>query len=580
MAKRRNKQQQRERRPAAVPTPETTPPEKPEATLRARRLDALCLVAIVVLSSVVYANVLGNGLVQDGLSALTHAKNVRDPFDLSAVFLEPYRFKAADVDPAGNPDRAGAYRPLTTWSLAWTYAANEKLGLKGAHPVGHHLLDVLLFAVVSGLVFVLARDVLGASRLTALTTAALFAVHPIHTEVVNLVVGRAELLAALFGLAFLWAHARGARPWTCAALYAAALLGKESAVGFLAVAVAQDLLVAPAGTWRRRLTHYGGYMLVGVLWWWGLRAKAIGGEDLAMSPTFSANVLAHVDGVTRFLTALRVQLDYLLLQTIPVGLASDYSFAQIRPVESIVDVRVLGFLLVLGGAVALAWRLRRARPRLALALFGYAALFAPTSNLLFAIGTIMGERLAFAPSIFFCLLVGEGVDALRARARRPLRIGAAVVLSVFAVLTIQRNLTWSDPAAFSRARVEDAPQSASAHYLEARERQQAGEREQALFHLRRAYELHQGSGYEVAVGFEELGEPDAALPLYRELLERNPRVLPARKRLIRLLLKKERFDEAQALVDELGRLAPGSMDHVLLDQAVKAHIERATRSGR
>ena len=31
------------------------------------------------------------------------------------------------------------------------------------------------------------------------------------------------------------------------------------------------------------------------------------------------------------------------------------------------------------------------------------------SNFLFPIGTVMGERLAYAPSLFFCMLLGCGV---------------------------------------------------------------------------------------------------------------------------------------------------------------------------
>lgn len=541
---------------------------------RAQRLDALCVVAIVLLAVAVYANGLRNGLVWDGESVLTSVENVRDPLDLKAVFLEPYRLKAADVDASGVPDRAGGYRPLTTWSLAWTYAANQALGLEGAHPVGHHLVDVLLFAAVSALVFVLSRSALGAARLTALITAALFAAHPIHTEVVDSVVGRAELLAALFGLLLLRAHARGASPWACAALYGAALLGKESAAGFLVVAVGHDVLVAPAGTWRSRIRSYGACALVGALWWWGLRAAAIGGGDIAMSPSYTANVLAHVDRATALLTAMRVQLDYLLLQIMPVGLSSDYSFPQVRPVETLLDPGVLGFLVVLGGVVALAWELRRERPRLALAVLGYAALFAPTSNLVFRIGTVMGDRLAFAPSIFFCLLVGEAADALRPRARRPLRVGAAVVVSAFALLTIQRNHTWADPATFSRARVESAPESAVAHYLEALQRKAAGERAPALQHLRRAYELHPGSGLEVAHALDGLGETQAAVDLYRELLGRTPRLLVARQRLFGLLLREGRLDEAAALVDELERVDPVNAF------ALRHRLDRATRRSR
>src|ERR1700687_3234360 len=85
------------------------------------------------------------------------------------------------------------YRPFTVL----TYAVNETLAPGAAAPF--HAVNVLLHGVVTVLVFVFGAQLFGSVRI-AWIAAALFAVHPIHTEAVTSLVGRAELLAALFGL--------------------------------------------------------------------------------------------------------------------------------------------------------------------------------------------------------------------------------------------------------------------------------------------------------------------------------------------------------------------------------------------
>ena len=69
------------------------------------------------------------------------------------------------------------YRPLTML----TYMANHQVS---TDPFGFHLVNVLLHALVTLAVFALARELLG-SLLAAAVAAALFAVHPVHTEAVE-----------------------------------------------------------------------------------------------------------------------------------------------------------------------------------------------------------------------------------------------------------------------------------------------------------------------------------------------------------------------------------------------------------
>jgi hypothetical protein len=146
---------------------------------------------------------------------------------------------------------------------------------------------------VSVLVWVLYRR-LGNDALTAGAAAFLFAAHAIHSEVVANVVGRAELMWALFFLLSFLGYTRsrdtrGRRSgWLRAASLAAyllALLSKESAVTLLGVIVVYDFLYGDekarrlgvrlrglvVGRWRA----YAGFVLVTVLYL-GIRSFALG----------------------------------------------------------------------------------------------------------------------------------------------------------------------------------------------------------------------------------------------------------------------------------------------------------------
>ncbi|KAH9395562.1 Transmembrane protein [Tyrophagus putrescentiae] len=68
------------------------------------------------------------------------------------------------------------------------------------HPFGFHLVNLLLHIVVTFLVARLLLKVLQLPRRLALLGAALFATHPIHCEAVSSIVGRADVLCALFYL--------------------------------------------------------------------------------------------------------------------------------------------------------------------------------------------------------------------------------------------------------------------------------------------------------------------------------------------------------------------------------------------
>jgi protein O-mannosyl-transferase len=141
----------------------------------------------------------------------------------------------------------GSYRPLCVLS----YKLNYIIG--GFMPFGYHLVNVLLHCLATGLVVKLARHILPYGFGT-LISGLLFASHPIHTEAVAGIVGRADLIACNFYILTLlsyirhvqWREKCDLRHWLalCGTVLcaSAAVLCKETAVSALVVCVIYDIL--------------------------------------------------------------------------------------------------------------------------------------------------------------------------------------------------------------------------------------------------------------------------------------------------------------------------------------------------
>ncbi len=262
----------------------------------------------------VYWNSLDGEFVFDDTSIVRNNPQIRSlaPENLRRIFGSHYWQTAAG--------QGGLYRPVVVWSYALNYAVGQ------SDPWGYHLVNVLLHALNAVLVFLIVQELFGQGTF-AFWSGLLFALHPIHTEAVAYVVGRAECLAALFFLAAWWCYLRGR--WAAAAgAFLLAALSKESALTFLAVPVLSDLVRGKRGEWKA----YGSLAAAAALVL-ALRYAVLGGiAPLAISA--GSNPLAGVGAAARLLTATAVLGKYLWLLVWPTALSADYSFQQIPPVAS------------------------------------------------------------------------------------------------------------------------------------------------------------------------------------------------------------------------------------------------------
>src|ERR1022692_2812972 len=304
---------------------ETVSPARPD------RSHLLAAVALCVITLLAFSNSFSAGFPLDNKGLILQDARVHEASrqNIDLIFQRSYWW------PRGN---SGLYRPVTTLSYLFNYAI---LG-EGDHPAGYHWVNFLLHLGNVLLVYALAIKLIGDFWPSALL-AALWAVHPVHTESVTNIVGRPDLLAgaALLGGCLLYlksADAGGlARIAWLAGLMAATAAGvfsKGSDAMIVAVIVLYEF------TWwrERRLALILGCVAVlvpleALLY---QRSFVFAGEPPADFP-FTDNPLVAAGFWPAKLTALKVMARYLGLTLWPLKLSADYSYHEIPLVRGSVQ---------------------------------------------------------------------------------------------------------------------------------------------------------------------------------------------------------------------------------------------------
>ncbi|MBI3008645.1 MAG: hypothetical protein HYY56_03920, partial [Candidatus Omnitrophica bacterium] len=145
------------------------------------------LLLIIFAGGIVYANSLNNQFVWDDEMLIVNNHDIRDFHWTGKVFTTSLFHEK---------DERVSYRPLQTLTYILDYSIWE------LNPAGYHLTNLLLHIITACLAYALIMCIFGNIH-AALLTGIFFVLHPIQTEAVTYVSGRADLLAAIFILSSL-----------------------------------------------------------------------------------------------------------------------------------------------------------------------------------------------------------------------------------------------------------------------------------------------------------------------------------------------------------------------------------------
>lgn len=425
---------------------------------------------LVLLTAAVYANAVHGVLVSDDRFLAVQEVGLTP-----GAILQLFRENAW----AASGVASDLYRPLFTLSLA------AEAHLHGGGAGWFHLTNLALHIATTLVLYRLLLMLLGdtLSALPAAFLAALiFGVHPIHTEAVNSIFNRSEILATLGVLLAMWVVLRwGARhpilAWgSAAAIYFAALLCRESAapvpVLVLVVLLYHRPALALSAAGRRRLWPALSMLVVAAAYLL-LRRAALTSHGV---PVYGSGVQLTLPHGALLLKQLGMALcllrEGLRLLVFPHPLHAIYHSLGLGGPGHALAIHVL----VLGSALLCF----RTAPGFLLGLsFFYLALLPSTRILMGSASASLAERYLYLPSVGLSLalaLLLKSWTAERGRWLTPALLGLILgsVVVTFGALTMRRNAHWSSEVALWEAESRAAPENSETWQLLASAYREAG----------------------------------------------------------------------------------------------------------
>jgi tetratricopeptide (TPR) repeat protein len=371
---------------------------------------------------------------------------------------------------ASNPKQNYEYRPVVKITFAIEHS------LFNGNPHVSHFINVLLYLALCFFLYMLLRKLLRSYHpWIPLLATVLFAVHPIHTEVVASLKNRDEILSLLGSLSALWAFVKFAesRRWYWIpiglAFYIIGFFSKSSALVFLAL-IPFTLYFFTDLKLRHLLIVIA---VLAVIIWLSRYLPRTFLPKTEREILYFENPLYYEKGWwIKIGTALTVILFYFRMLVFPHPLLFYYGYDMV-PVSGPINVwSLLSLVICLALGFAAIWLIRKKHILSFCILFFFISI-SMYANIIKPPPGIVAERFLLVPSLAYsiafviiCFLIAKldirDLSAGLKKIRIPVIIIAVIGL-LFAVRTIVRNPDWKDFESLYSHDVEYLDRSAKAN---------------------------------------------------------------------------------------------------------------------
>ncbi|KAK5986944.1 Transmembrane and tetratricopeptide repeat containing 4, partial [Trichostrongylus colubriformis] len=409
--------------------------------------------------------------------------------------------------------------------------------LHGEWTLPYHVVNITLHVVASVLVYALVRRLRGSPAIQphsvldeATVAASAFAVHPVHTEAVANISGRAELLMSVLVLvALIYYHDclqqsifNTRNIMVFSTLVILAVFSKEQGITVLPICLAMEFMT---GRPRKGFT-------LGRCSFLALLTSTLIFLRLYINnfttPRFSEldNAAAFVpDPLLRLASYAHLWLINLRLLILPYSLCFDYSMGCVPVVQNWTDIRALALPAVIAmflssAYVSLKWNDRLLRFG---AVIG-AITFLPASNLLVTVGFTIAERVLYLPSVGMCILLARLFELAQRRIRNADKVLVAILV-IAITMSYQRSEEWRTELDLYASGLRVCTQNAKVHY-------------------------------NLGKVLSKIGDVDGAEHNYWNAIRLNPNYEHAMNNLANILEVKGRSEEAEVLLRKALRSRP------------------------
>ena len=479
--------------------------------------DKASAIVLFILSFIVYSNTLGHDFALDDSIVISENQFVKEGLSgLDDIFSRDTFYGFFKRDGKDNLVQGGRYRPLSLAFFALEYQ------LFGLSPFVGHLFNIIFYGGLVLFIFFFLKYLFknqSYGRSLAFWAAVVFAVHPIHTEVVANIKGRDEILALLFSLgSFYYVLKSCDKKALMNSILGVVLIflgsmSKENAITFAAI-IPLGLILFRQKSVLQALRH-SLPVFIGIAGFMAIRFSVLGFELGSSSMELMNNPFLKWTGTTYVEMSLSEKLpiilyslgEYIRLLVFPVDLNHDYYPRHIE-IMSWTDWRVILSVLVYLGLAYIALRAFKKKPIWSFSIFFFVSSLSIVSNLFISVGTNMAERFVFMPSLGFSIALGYAIVSWLMKEDRssPLNFNLSQLLLViipvilFSGLTLNRNKVWKDNYTLFTSDVNKDSRSAKLcnsaggaiidRFKDAPDAQKKVKLEEAKLYLERAIDIH------------------------------------------------------------------------------------------
>lgn len=443
----------------------------------------LLSLALGLIAFLVYSNTIRNGFVLDDVMVVKDNFIVPQGLKMTPDILGSLRL-------SGYANMSNEYRPLSLIMFAAECDVARATSETGNpfNPQIHHFMNVLTFAFcVISLFSFMVKLFDGKKIAVPFITALLFALHPIHTEVVANIKSRDELLCFLFAFIALNAFARymksgkvGTLMWGALALFLS-FLSKETVITFLAVVPIIYFLYINDN--RKKAGSITLATVVVSILYLGIRwaiVKKTGNGEFPIN--FVDNMLVKSPNpASRLATEFLIMGQYIKLLFIPYPLIIDHSYRSI-PFATFgnlwVILSVITYLAL--AAFAVQRLLKNKKDPWAFAIIFFLATLSLFTNIVIMLASTFAERFLFFCSVGVCMAIALAIEKwiIRKDNAGIMDVSTGKVLALlvpvclaFAGITYARNYDWYDSYTLYKTDADKLPENTRLNYYVASELQ-------------------------------------------------------------------------------------------------------------
>ena len=478
-----------------------------------------------------------------------------------------------------------SYRPITLL----TFAIEKSFLSNNSH--ASHVINVLLFVILIWLLFIVLSKLFREYHiLISILISLLYLSHPIHTEVVASIKSRDEILSFIFilsSLNFLSNYLLNNKTTNLLAsifTFFIALLSKESSLPLIifipvfAYFFSDKYSISEIKNTISELLKLTSFYLISIAIYMVLRLSILdtvtfdAPMDVINNGLMAANTFGEM-----LATNFVILAKYFYLNFVPYPLSWDYSFNQI-PIVNLTNINaIFSILLYLNIFVYIFIKILK-KDFIAFGLVFFLIFLSISSNIFIKIGSTMGERFLFTPSlglsIFLVFVLAKifKVNVSRKSNSNFNYLTSSILLAViiFSTLTINRNKVWKNNFTLFQSGIISSPNSARCQSSFASEYRKLGEMERnqkqrkdyfttAISYYKKSLSIHpefSQSHYNMGVTYQYLADYKNALQSYTKAIKYEKENLDALNNIGTIYFNLHKLDSAEIYFKKVLNLNP------------------------